>query len=33
MIPGMVLLIPQYQILNTMHLVNTFGAIIVPNLT
>jgi multiple sugar transport system permease protein len=33
MIPGMVLLIPQYQILNTMHLVNTFGAIIIPNIT
>lgn len=33
MLPGMVLLIPQYQILNTMHLVNTFGAIIVPNIT
>lgn len=33
MIPGMVLLIPQYQILNTLHLINTYGAIIVPNLT
>lgn len=33
MIPGMVLMIPQYQILNAMHLVNTFGAIIIPNLT
>lgn len=33
MIPGMVLMIPQYQILNAMHLVNTYGAIIVPNLT
>ncbi len=33
MIPGMVLLIPQYQILNTVHLVNTYGAIIVPNIT
>jgi multiple sugar transport system permease protein len=33
MIPGMVLLIPQYQILNTLHLINTYGAIIIPNLT
>src|SRR3954449_10115085 len=33
MIPGMVLLIPQYQILNAMHLINTYGAIIVPGLT
>jgi len=33
MIPGMVLLIPQYQILNSLHLVNTFGAIIIPNVT
>jgi multiple sugar transport system permease protein len=33
MIPGMVLMIPQYQILNAMKLVNTYGAIIVPNLT
>ncbi|HEX8230295.1 MAG TPA: carbohydrate ABC transporter permease [Chloroflexia bacterium] len=33
MIPGMVLMIPQYQILDFMHLVNTYGAIIVPNLT
>src|SRR5690348_588014 len=33
MIPGMVLLIPQYQILNTLHLVNTFAAIIIPNIT
>jgi len=33
MIPGMVLLIPQYQILNSLHLINTYGAIIVPNLT
>ncbi len=33
MIPGMVLMIPQYQILNALHLVNTYGAIIVPNLT
>jgi len=33
MIPGMVLIIPQYQILNTLHLVNTYGAIILPNLT
>jgi ABC-type glycerol-3-phosphate transport system permease component len=33
MIPGMVLLIPQYQILNAMHLINTYGAIIVPSLT
>jgi multiple sugar transport system permease protein len=32
MIPGMVLLIPQYQILNSLKLVNTFGAIIIPNL-
>src|SRR3954465_12693435 len=31
MIPGMVLYIPQYQILNTLHLINTYGAIIVPN--
>ncbi len=33
MIPGMVLFIPQYQILNTLHLINTYGAIIIPNLT
>lgn len=33
MLPGMVLLIPQYQILNSLHLINTYGAIIVPNLT
>jgi len=33
MIPGMVLMIPQYQILNAMHLINTYGAIIVPSLT
>jgi ABC-type glycerol-3-phosphate transport system permease component len=33
MIPGMVLMIPQYQILNAMHLVNTYGAIILPNIT
>src|SRR5215217_290396 len=33
MIPGMVLMIPQYQILNAMHLINTYGAIIVPGLT
>lgn len=33
MIPGMVLMIPQYQILNTLHLINTYGAIIIPNLT
>jgi multiple sugar transport system permease protein len=33
MIPGMVLLLPQYQILNSLHLINTFGAIIIPNLT
>jgi ABC-type glycerol-3-phosphate transport system permease component len=33
MIPGMVLMIPQYQILNAMHLVNTYGAIILPNVT
>jgi ABC-type glycerol-3-phosphate transport system permease component len=33
MLPGMVLIIPQYQILNALHLVNTYGAIIVPNLT
>ncbi len=33
MLPGMVLLIPQYQILNTLHLINTYGAIIVPSLT
>jgi len=33
MIPGMVLLIPQYKILNTLHLINTYGAIIIPNLT
>lgn len=33
MIPSMVLMIPQYQILDAMHLVNTYGAIIVPNLT
>ncbi len=33
MIPGMVLMIPQYQILDSLHLVNTYGAIIVPNLT
>ncbi|HEX9987880.1 MAG TPA: carbohydrate ABC transporter permease [Chloroflexia bacterium] len=33
MIPGMVLIIPQYQILNALHLVNTYGAIILPNLT
>ena len=33
MIPSMVLMIPQYQILDSMHLVNTYGAIIVPNLT
>ena len=33
MLPGMVLLIPQYQILNTLHLINTYGAIIIPNLT
>ena len=33
MIPGMVLMIPQYQILNSMHLVNTYGALILPNLT
>ncbi|MEO8288256.1 MAG: carbohydrate ABC transporter permease [Chloroflexota bacterium] len=32
MIPGMVLMIPQYQILDPMHLVNTYGAIIIPNL-
>jgi multiple sugar transport system permease protein len=32
MLPGMVLLIPQYQILNSLHLINTYGAIIVPNL-
>jgi ABC-type glycerol-3-phosphate transport system permease component len=33
MIPGMVLMIPQYQILNAMKLVNTYGAIILPNIT
>lgn len=33
MIPSMVLMIPQYQILDSMRLVNTYGAIIVPNLT
>jgi multiple sugar transport system permease protein len=33
MIPGMVLMIPQYQILNAMGLINTYGAIIIPNLT
>jgi ABC-type glycerol-3-phosphate transport system permease component len=33
MIPGMVLMIPQYQILNGLHLINTYGAIIIPNLT
>ncbi|MGA7731775.1 MAG: carbohydrate ABC transporter permease [Chloroflexia bacterium] len=33
MIPGMVLMIPQYQILNTLGLINTYGAIIIPNLT
>lgn len=32
MIPGMVLQIPQYQILNSMGLINTYGAIIIPNL-
>lgn len=32
MIPGMVLMIPQYQILNALGLVNTYGAIIIPNL-
>lgn len=33
MIPGMVLMIPQYQILNALHLVNTYGALVVPGLT
>lgn len=32
MLPGMVLYIPQYQILNQLHLINTYGAIIIPNL-
>ncbi len=32
MIPGMVLMIPQYQILNALGLINTYGAIIIPNL-
>ncbi|HEX6606391.1 MAG TPA: carbohydrate ABC transporter permease, partial [Chloroflexia bacterium] len=30
MIPGMVLMIPKYQILNALHLVNTYWAIIIP---
>lgn len=33
MIPGMVMMIPQYQILNAMNLVNTYGAILLPSLT
>jgi ABC-type glycerol-3-phosphate transport system permease component len=33
MIPGMVLTIPQYKILQELHLINTYGAIIIPNLT
>jgi ABC-type glycerol-3-phosphate transport system permease component len=32
MIPGMVLLIPQYQILNKLHLIDTYGALIVPGI-
>ncbi len=32
MLPGMVLLIPQYQILNALHLIDTYGALIIPNL-
>ncbi|MEO8286139.1 MAG: carbohydrate ABC transporter permease [Chloroflexota bacterium] len=32
MIPSMVMMIPQYQILNSLHLVDTFGAILIPNL-
>jgi ABC-type glycerol-3-phosphate transport system permease component len=33
MIPGMVLMIPQYKILQGLGLINTYGAIIIPNLT
>ncbi len=32
MIPGMVLMIPKYQILNALHLVNTYWAIIIPGM-
>ena len=32
MIPGMVMMIPQYQILNSLNLVNSYGAILIPNL-
>jgi multiple sugar transport system permease protein len=32
MIPGMVLMIPKYQILNALHLVNTLWALIIPGL-
>jgi multiple sugar transport system permease protein len=30
MIPGMVLMIPKYQILNALHLINTYWALIIP---
>ncbi len=30
MIPGMVLMIPKYQILNSVGLINTYGALIIP---
>lgn len=32
MIPGMVLMIPKYQILNAVHLVNTYWALIIPGM-
>jgi multiple sugar transport system permease protein len=32
MLPGMVLLIPKYQILNALHLVNTLWSLIIPGL-
>jgi ABC-type glycerol-3-phosphate transport system permease component len=32
MIPGMVLLLPKYQILNAVGLVNTYGALIIPGM-
>ncbi len=32
MVPGMVILIPKYQILNAMHLLNNYGGIILPGL-
>jgi len=33
MIPGMVLMIPQYQILQKLGFINTYWAIIIPNIT